>query len=271
MKTFRRFAWNTSSTVVRTLVVIFCLGPVLLILGLSLFRDVFDSFPPKHLSLDLWHELAASEKWRDAIFDSLSIAVPSSILTVLIVVPAVIALQRGRVRGRGLVEGLAIAPMLIPVTAYVLSLYIVFLDFRLVGAWWAIVLVESAISVPVVFIVLQQGAAQLDGRLEFAAMSLGASRLRAEMEMAMALLRPAMIAAFLFSFLVAFDDAVYVTFLSGPELTTTSQAIFSSLRFSVDPLIAPLSAVLMIFVLVFAFTGVGLQTLFARRLSGGNK
>lgn len=268
MKRLSQIAWIAGTWVVRSAVVVFCLAPVVLILVLSLFRDVFQTFPPQHPSLELWGELFRSVEWRDAVIDSLRIAVPASVLTVAVLVPMVVALQRGRVRARGLFETAALAPMLIPITAYVLSIYIIFLDLHLIGSWLAIVVIEAAIAMPVTFIVLQQGARMMDGHLEFVAMSLGATKRRAVIETALAIMRPAILTAFLFSFLFAFDDAVFISFLSGPQLNTVSQDIFNSLRFSVDPLIAPLSALLMTSVIVVALTTTVIQRAVARRSMG---
>jgi ABC-type spermidine/putrescine transport system permease subunit II len=44
-----------------------------------------------------------------------------------------------------------------------------------------------------------------------------------------------------------FDDALYVTFLGGPSTVTVSKAIFDSIEYALDPAVAALSAIFMVF------------------------
>ncbi len=238
--------WSAAGWVIRAGLAVFCLGPAVLVIALSLFSDGLQRFPPKHFTLSLYGKLFTSGTWGHALVVSLEICVPATILTILLVVPAVLAIERGRIRGKALVELGALVPLLIPATSYAVSIYVIYLQLGWVGRLWPLVMIEAIAAVPPAFLVVRGAVRQVGPELEFVALSLGASRGRALLDVTGRLILPAVGVGGVFAFLTAFDDAMFVTFLGGPGQTTVSKAIFDSLRFQVDPLVAPLSALLMI-------------------------
>jgi ABC-type spermidine/putrescine transport system permease subunit II len=73
------------------------------------------------------------------------------------------------------------------------------------------------------------------------------------------LLAPALCAAFLFSFLSSFDDAVLITFLGAGQVNTLSFAILVSLRTSLDPVVTAISTLLMVFTALLIGAGLSLR------------
>jgi ABC-type spermidine/putrescine transport system permease subunit II len=223
-----------------------CLLPPLLIVVLSMFADGERDFPPQVLSLARYVDLFHSQKWGSALRASLALCVPAALVCVTLTLAAVIALEKGRVRCQAALESLAFMPIIIPGTSLAIGLYLVFLRTHLIGHAGPLVLVEAVNAIPVTFVVLRTGLRRIDPRIEQAALSLGASRPRVLLDITLPLLLPAIATALVFSFLTAFDDAMFVTFLRGRLPNTVSAEIFNSLRFQLDPSVGPLSALLMI-------------------------
>jgi ABC-type spermidine/putrescine transport system permease subunit II len=115
-----------------------------------------------------------------------------------------------------------------------------------VGSLPGLVLAHAVLALPISIIVLLTMLRHIPQEYEMIAMSLGATRPRAAIYITCRLLLPAFVAAFIFAFLTSFDDAVLVSFLGGPSVVTLSKAIFDSMRFSLDPSISAISALLMV-------------------------
>lgn len=223
-----------------------CLLPPALVITLSLFADTDGEFPPHQPSVARYLELFHSAKWLSALDSSLRIGLPTALICVTLTTAAVLALEKGTLRVKNAIELLAFAPIVIPGTALAIGLYLVFLRLHLIGNSMALILVEAVNAVPVTFVVLRAGVRRVDPQAEQAALSLGASRYRMLLDVTLPLLFPALATALIFSFLTAFDDAMFVTFLHGRIPNTISAEIFNSLRFRLDPLIGPLAALLML-------------------------
>jgi ABC-type spermidine/putrescine transport system permease subunit II len=154
-------------------------------------------------------------------------------------------MKRSNLRGGGLVESAAIAPVLFPVAAYAVGLYAVFAEFGLLASFHGIVVAHVIHAVPLVVIILTTALGQIRPELELAAMTMGASRGRAWAGVTLRLLAPAIVGATIFAFVASFDEAVFITFLGGPGLVTLPKLIFDSVQFGVDPAITAVATILM--------------------------
>ncbi|WP_240691968.1 ABC transporter permease subunit [Arthrobacter sp. CAU 1506] len=160
--------------------------------------------------------------------------------------PLVFALKRSVMPGRGLLEATAIAPLVIPISAYAVGLYAVFAQLDLLGEKFGIILAHTVHALPMVVIVLSTSLDQIRPDLELSAMTMGANRLKAWTSITLRLLVPAIAAAMLFGFISSFDEAVFITFLGGVGLVTLPKYIFDSVQYGVDPAITAMATILMI-------------------------
>jgi putative spermidine/putrescine transport system permease protein len=94
--------------------------------------------------------------------------------------------------------------------------------------------------------------ARYDTRLDEAAQSLGAPPLQVFMKVTLPLLRPALFASALFSFVVSFDDFGVSIFLIDEKTITLPVAMYQYFEWNVDPTLAALSAMLVGFAFVLA-------------------
>jgi spermidine/putrescine transport system permease protein len=118
------------------------------------------------------------------------------------------------------------------------------------------ILGHVALAIPYVVIVVGSGLQALRPELEEAAMSLGATPVRAFFSVTLPLLAPSIVAAALFAFAVSLDQFVVSYFLATPGFATLPVEIYSSIRKGFTPEINAVSTILlgasMIIVLVFA-------------------
>ncbi len=86
-------------------------------------------------------------------------------------------------------------------------------------------------------VVVQSRLQDMDRALEEAAMDLGCRPFQVFYLVTLPSIAPAIIAAWLLSFTLSFDDVVISEFLSGPGVTTLPQVIFSYARRGINPTI----------------------------------
>lgn len=225
----------------------FLLAPALLTVILSFANDPAIQFPPQSWGFRRYQTLLAAPSWGDAVTLSIWLGVVVGTLSVLVAVPAVFALNRTKLPGARAFEFLGILPLLIPQTAYAIGMYIVIAGVGLLGTPAGLAAAHTAICFPLVFIITRANMARLSTDLELVAMTLGAPRWRAWIGITLRLLLPAVISGFLFAFLTSFDEAVFVSFLTGPGLVTLPKAIFDSVRLGVDPAITAIATLLIAF------------------------
>src|SRR5262249_43133343 len=91
---------------------------------------------------------------------------------------------------------------------------------------------------------------RFDGALEEAAIGFGASRLTAIRRVTLPVLRPAVVASALFSFIVSFVDLEKSLMLVGPGSTTLPIAIINYVQWRLDPAIAAVSTIQILLVTI---------------------
>ncbi len=86
------------------------------------------------------------------------------------------------------------------------------------------------ICTPYVIRSVTAGLIRLDPRLEEAAMSLGATRVRAFFMVTLPLLRSSLVSGAIFAFIISFSDINLALFLTGPQSTSLPVRIFSEIQ-----------------------------------------
>lgn len=236
-----------ATRIVTTITVAALTVPVVLIVVMSFSDDSFISFPPHSWGFSQYSTLLSSPDWLASIRLSAVTALVSTVLCVLIGVPAVVVMNRSALPGRDLLEIGGMSSLIIPVTAYAVALYGVFAQFGLLDTLLGVILADTLVGLPMVIIVVQAAIARIPVEIELVAMSMGASRTRAWLGITVRLLLPAISAGALLAFILSFDEAVIINFIGGPDLNTLPKAIFDSVRFGVAPLINAIATLLMLF------------------------
>jgi len=238
-------------TLVTTVAAVFLIGPAVVVMVDSFSNDQYIDFPPHSWGIAQYRSLWHSGSWHSAIETSLAIAFPAAALSVAIASLAALGVHRTRIRARAFLEIAGLSSLLIPISAYAVAMYGVFVQLHLLGTRLGLIVADSVLAVPLVLVVLGGSLLRVPRDLELAAMSLGARRWRAWVGITLRILVPALLTGYLFAFLTSFDEAVFVTFLGGPGLVTLPKAIFDSVRFGVDPTITAIAALLMLITAAF--------------------
>jgi putative spermidine/putrescine transport system permease protein len=216
--------------------------PLVLTLYLSLFSDQMIVFPPHGYTIDWYGQIAG--KFGGAIWTSLRIALVAVALSLLIGIPAGIGLSRYRFRGRDALSTLLLSPLTIPGIAIGLAIYVlaVWIEERtglaLAGSIRLLIMAHVLITMPWVVRLCLASLTNHERTTEEAAASLGASPLMVLLRVTLPAMRPGIVAAALFAFIVSFENLEVNLFLTSPGLTTLPVTVLQYLQYHIDPLVA---------------------------------
>ena len=109
-------------------------------------------------------------------------------------------------------------PIVTPAIVMATSVYIAFLQWRLVGSLTGYVLAHAAIATPFVVVSVTSALGTFDPTLLRAAASLGASPFRAFLTVTMPLIGRGVQTGAILAFVTSFDEVVIAVFIRSPEL-----------------------------------------------------
>lgn len=246
----RPFAWGKLlHHLVVVLVYGFMLCPLVFVVWLSLFQDSILTFPPSGYTLHWYRNAWENKAFLDGLIFSLQVAGLSALISVSLGILAALGLVRFRFRGATLVNTLLLSPLLIPGIIIGVSVYLFYiqaehlLDTDIVGTYGGLVLAHVCLTIPWTVRLVSASMVGMDGTIEEAARNLGAHPATVFWRITLPILRPAIVAATLFSFIISFENLELSLSLVGPGNTTLPIAIMQYLEFNLDPTLAAVSTV----------------------------
>ena len=203
--------------------------------------------------------LIDNDKYRDAAFTSLEIAVMAATIALALGTCAGFAMNRfGRFRGRLVFGFMLMAPLVVPEVILGLSLLLLFVAAQSWIGWPAsrgivtVTIAHATFTACFVAVLVRAQLTLLDRTLEEAALDLGARPLSVLLRITLPRISPALISGWLLAFTLSLDDLVVASFVSGPSATTLPMAVYSSVRIGVTPEVNALATVFLgvVFVMV---------------------
>jgi len=199
-----------------------------------------------------WYgELLQNGPLLSAAWLSVRIAALTATFAVIMGTLAALALVRfRRFRGRGSLEVMVTAPLVMPEVIIGLSLLLLFVAMESLIGWPAgrgmttIVIAHTTFAMAYVTVVVQSRLAHMDMSLEEAALDLGAKPLKVFFTITLPIIAPSLIAGWLLAFTLSLDDLVVASFVSGPGSTTLPMVVYSSVRLGVSPEINALATII---------------------------
>ncbi|HEY0294577.1 MAG TPA: ABC transporter permease [Bordetella sp.] len=228
---------------------LFMLSPLIVVVWLSFFKDAILFFPPSGYTLQWYAKAWANDAFTKGFVFSLQVALLAAVGGVVVGVLAAVGISRYRFKGAGAANTLLLSPLLIPGIVAGVAIYLFylgaenFLDMDIVGTYGGLVIAHVCLTIPWTVRLVSASMAGLDPSIEEAARNLGASSRVALLRITLPMMRPAIVAAALFSFVVSFENLGLSLSLVGPGHTTLPIAIMQYLEFNLDPTIAVVATV----------------------------
>lgn len=225
----------------------FLLLPILVIIPLSFSDSSFLAYPIPGWSLRWYQELFASDDWSRAAKNSFIVAPLATLIATALGTLAAVGLARTRFFGKGLITGLLIAPMVVPIVVVGVSTYLFFAKIGLSDSYTGLVLVHAALGAPFVLTTVLATLQSFNQNLVKASLSLGAGQVQTFFRITLPVIAPGVISGALFAFATSFDEVVVTLFLAGPEQTTLPRQMFTGIRENISPTIAAVATLLILF------------------------
>jgi putative spermidine/putrescine transport system permease protein len=219
--------------------------PHLVVALVSVEPSATAHFPPQGFSLRWYLNAFTRPAFREALGFSVLIALGAATLALVAGTLASWFIVRHRFPGRGLVVTLLQLPMMIPEVVLGLGFLILFSRLQLYASIVNILLAHAVITLPYAVRVISANLQTTQRSLEEAALVLGAGPLRTFWKITLPVIRPGMIAAAVFAFVVSFDNFTVTAFLVTTRGTLPIE-IYSYIRTESDPTIAAISTVLIV-------------------------
>jgi putative spermidine/putrescine transport system permease protein len=228
------------------LTVVYLIAPILVIIPMSFTESRILSFPPQGFTLEWYAALFTDRQWSAALANSAQVAVLTTILATVLGTLAALALTRGRFRGRSVVNGLVLAPLVVPVVIVAIGMFAFFARWRLGGSLAGLVLAHTALAVPFVVVSVSASLRTMDRNLELAAANLGASPAVAFRRVTLPIILPGVIAGAIFAFITSWDEVVVAIFLTSARFRTLPVEMWEQVRQAVDPTVAAVATLLLV-------------------------
>ncbi|WP_322097181.1 ABC transporter permease [Pelagibius sp. Alg239-R121] len=209
----------------------------------------FNASPFYQLPMDWttsWYEaLARNSGLIDATWNSLRIAVLTTVIATILGTAASLALRRYVFPGKRLLRALLFPPIAIPWLITGTAMLIFFFGVGIGRGLHAIVLGHVALALPYVIVVVSARLETFAPEYEEAARSLGATQWQVTTRVTLPWIAPGVVAGALFAFAVSFDQFVVSYFLSTPGEATLPVEIYAAIRKGFTPEINAVSTIIM--------------------------
>lgn len=226
----RRLRETVGGRIALVLIVVAILLPLVPLIIHSFARAyVFPQLLPAEWSTRAWRIVLATDggTWN-ALGWSVVVAVAVTALSLLVALPAGRVLGLRAFRGKRVLEFLVLTPLLVPAVAVAIGLDIVFIRLGLSGTFWGVVLVHLIPAAPYAVLVLAGVFANYDEDFEAQARTLGASPLNVFRHVTMPAIKPGLIIAGFFAFIVSWSQYVLTLQIGGGKILTLPVLLVST-------------------------------------------
>jgi putative spermidine/putrescine transport system permease protein len=241
------------------LVLIFLIGPFLIIVAASFSAGDTLAFPPQGFSFKWILKVFTVESFRDSFVMSMFLAIGGTFAALLLGIPAAYAMSRYKLPMSETVRTIVSAPIIVPGIIVGLALLRYFVVPIGVSITLALFLAHTALILPYAVRVVSASLNNLRSDIEEAAVLLGSSRLGAFFRVVLPNIRGGILSAFILGFVTSFNQVPVSLFLSGPGVRTLPIDMLGYMEIVFDPSIAALSSLL-------AFLSIGIVFLAERFL-----
>jgi len=213
--------------------IIFFMMPIywLITTSFKFGRDAF-LLPPQWLffeaTLKNFKEVLAVDKTFMYIKNSLIITSGTTILSLILGVPAGYALARSKNRLVGNTSYFFLLLQMIPPTAMLIPFYLIMRDLHLIGSYTSVILLDTIFDASFVVWMMRSYFADVPKEMEEAALVDGASQLSAFFKVAIPLSIPGIIASALYTIIYSWNDFLFALMLTSPKTKTIPLGILAS-------------------------------------------
>jgi ABC-type spermidine/putrescine transport system permease subunit II len=141
-----------------------------------------------------------------------------------------------------------LSPMILPHLIIAIALFYLYARIGFVGTSAGLVIGHTVIAVPYVVITVMAVLKSYDRRLDQAAATPGARPISTLRRITLPLIRPGLVSAAIFAFIISFDELTIALFTTGGLTETLPKQMWDDAVMKVSPALAAVSTLMLVFV-----------------------
>ncbi len=201
-------------------------------------------------SLKNYVNLFQDEQIMSALFNTLIIALISSVIATILGTMAAIGIQRLRKLPRNAIMNVTYIPVLNPDIITGVSLMLFFSVLGVSLGYGTVLLAHITFNIPYVILAVMPKLRQMDPSVYEAALDLGAPPTRAFRQAVLPQIMPGVLSGFLMAMTLSVDDFVITFFLKGVEVETLATVIYTTTKTRINLSMNALCGVMVVVVLI---------------------
>jgi putative spermidine/putrescine transport system permease protein len=251
--------WRLLRGTLVVMVAVFLLAPLAVVVIISFSSAPFLQFPPPGFSLRWYDVLFSTPAWTNALWVSVQLMVPSSILATILGTAASLGLVRGRVPGAAFITACLMLPIIVPGMITAAALFGIYRGLGLNGTLTGLIIGHTVLLIPYVVATVSSALRVQDVQLEQAAATLGAPPWATFRHVTLPLIMPAVMSALLIAMILSFDELIVSLFVSSARVRPVAVQMWSNLLGDFDPTIAAIASVCFLFALLVMVADLALR------------
>jgi putative spermidine/putrescine transport system permease protein len=252
----RYFYWTV--WVVGLLALALLTAPTVVLLISSFTSSLSLKFPPPGFSFRWYVELLTSYDLQSMAWRSVKVAAYATIISATLGTLAALALARSKNPLARAVDSFFMSPLVVPWIAIGLGILLVLNILGFPFSLPTLIAGHVVVCVPFVLRTTIASLSQLDPTLLEVSRSLGAGPVRAFRKITLPLIAPGIAAGSFLSFIASFDNVPISLFLADARSQMLPIRMWQMIQADLDPRVASISAVLVVFTLLLM---IGLERL----------
>ncbi|MGZ7445807.1 ABC transporter permease [Paenibacillus sp. TH7-28] len=204
-------------------------------------------------TFDWYVSLFDNRHVMEALSNSLTVAVVSTIVSTLLGTMAALAMRKVGRRTKAGMGGLLYMPIIVPDIIMGLSLLVLFTQLHMPLGKITIMIAHITFSLSYVYVVVSTRLSGMGGQLEEAAQDLGAGTWQTFRHVTLPQILPGIVSGALIAFTLSLDDFMVSFFVSGPNSTTLPIYIYGQVKRGISPEINALCTILILVTVTLIF------------------
>lgn len=251
--------------VFRVLVYLFLLLPLLVVVLTAFSETDYIVFPPQGFTLKWFGEAISNRAFIASVKVSLILASVSTVVCVFLGTMVSLYFLKARGRGKDLLEIIFLSPVVVPTVVSAVAFLQFFSSLPVRGALIPLIIAHVVIQIAYVIRTVSASLHGLDPSFEEAALVLGSPPTRTLFKVTLPCAKRGIIAGAIFAFVVSFDEAVIVMFLSDSKTITYPLRLYSYISEHFDPMVSAFSTIFILLsfiVIVVVEKKIGLSNMY---------
>jgi putative spermidine/putrescine transport system permease protein len=227
-----------------TLVLAFMLSPLVVICLVAFTPSNTLQIPWGSYSLRWFSAVFEHSDLLQSFWNSLVLAGLAATISVVMTVPAAIAITRYNFAGKQLVQGLLMSPLIVPHLVLGVAMLRLFTLIGAKGSFEWLTLAHVIIVTPYALRLMITALVGAEQNVEQAAASLGAKPWVVFRRITLPLMLPGIAGGWILAFINSFDEVTMSVFITSPQTITLPVRMYMLATESIDPMMAAVSSLI---------------------------